>query len=156
MELLEEIQPILWAYIADVPQEHIMFNTYEKGEEERVDKAIRILEKEANIWLEYVPEYDLNALERIIDEHTSKHGINHVFFDYVHTTASLIGEYSSQIKAKMNLREDQVLANLSNKLKEMCRKYDISIDTWTQVTGDFKNEQNRDQTIVRGSKAIID
>ena len=26
MELLEEIDPILWAYIADVPQDHIEFN----------------------------------------------------------------------------------------------------------------------------------
>ena len=154
MELIEEIEPILWAYIAKVPEEHITQNLYEPGEEARVDEAIRILDEEANIWLEYVPDYNIELLEAVIEEHVTKHHINHVFFDYIHTTTDLISEYQSQAKAKMQVREDQVLGNLSNKLKEMCRKYNISIDTWTQVTGDFKNENNRDQTIVRGRRKL--
>lgn len=156
MELLEEIDPILWAYIADVPQDHIEYNTYEDGEEERVDEAIRILENEANIWFEYLPQYDSNMLEDVIEEHKLKHNITHVFFDYIHTTVELISEYSAQSKTKMVVREDQVLAELSSKLKTLCRKFDISLDTSTQVTGDFKNDSNRDQTIVRGAKSIID
>jgi replicative DNA helicase len=72
MELLEEIDPILWAYIADVPQEHIQYNMYEEGEEARVDEAIRILEEEANIYLEYVPEYNSEILDTIIEEHKMK------------------------------------------------------------------------------------
>ena len=155
MELIEEIEPILWAYIAKVPEEHITQNLYEPGEEARVDEAIRILDEEANIWLEYVPDYNIELLEAVIEEHVTKHHINHVFFDYIHTTTDLISEYQSQAKAKMQVREDQVLGNLSNKLKEMCRKYNISIDTWTQVTGDFKNENNRDQTIVRGRRKVV-
>lgn len=156
MELLEEIDPILWAYIADVPQDHIEYNAYEEGEEERVDIAIEMLEKEANIWFEYLPDYDSGMLEEVIEEHKIKHNISHVFFDYIHTTIELISEYSTKSKTKMVTREDQVLAELSSKLKSICRKYDISLDTSTQVTGDFKNEANRDQTIVRGAKSIID
>ena len=156
MELIEEIEPILWAYIADVPQDHIMFNKYEMDEEQRVDEAIRILNEECNIYLEYVPDYDINTLEKIIEYHVNQNGVNHVFFDYIHITTDLISEFQNAAKARMQIREDQVLGNLSIKLKELCRKYNISIDTWTQVTGDFKNEQNRDQTIVRGAKAIID
>lgn len=155
MELLEEIDPILWAYIADVPQEHIEFNMYEDGEEERVDEAIRILSEEANIWLEYIPEYDASTLEDVIEEHKIKHNISYVFFDYIHTTVELISEYAEQSKTKMALREDQVLAELSKKLKAFTRKYDVSIDTCTQVNGDFKNEANRDQTIVAGAKSIL-
>ena len=56
----------------------------------------------------------------------------------------------------MQLREDQVLSNVGTKLKELTRKYDISLDTWTQVSGDWKNENNRDQTIIRGAKALSD
>ena len=156
MELIEEIEPILWAYIADVPQDHIMFNKYEMDEEQRVDEAIRILNEECNIYLEYVPDYDINTVEKIIEYHVNQNGVNHVFFDYIHITTDLISEFQNAAKARMQIREDQVLGNLSIKLKELCRKYNISIDTWTQVTGDFKNEQNRDQTIVRGAKAIID
>lgn len=156
MELLEEIDPILWAYIADVPQDHIEFNLYEDGEEERVDKAIDILEHEANIWFEYVPEYDANTLEEIIETHKLEHDIEYVWFDYISATVELNSEYAAESKTKMVVREDQVLANLSKKLKIFTRKFDVSIDSFTQVTGDFKNEANRDQTIVRGAKAIID
>lgn len=156
MELLEEIDPILWAYVADVPQDHIEFNMYEAGEEERVDKAIDILEHEANIWFEYVPEYDANTLEEVIEQHKLNHNIEYVWFDYISATVELNSEYVSESKAKMVIREDQVLANLSKKLKNFTRKFDISIDSFTQVTGDFKNEMNRDQTIVRGAKSIID
>ncbi len=156
MELLEEIDPILWAYIADVPQDHIEFNMYEEGEEERVDKAIDILEHEANIWFEYVPEYDANTLEEVIEQRKLDHNIEYVWFDYISATVELNSEYASESKVKMVVREDQVLANLSKKLKNFARKFDVSIDSFTQVTGDFKNEANRDQTIVRGAKSIID
>ena len=156
MELLEEIDPILWAYIADVPQDHIEFNMYEEGEEERVDKAIDILEHEANIWFEYVPEYDASTLEEIIEQHKIDHNIEYVWFDYISASVELNSEFATQSKAKMIVREDQVLANLSKKLKDFTRKFDVSIDSFTQVTGDFKNESNRDQTIVRGAKSIID
>lgn len=159
MELIEEIEPIIWAYMADVPEKHITQNMYEPGEEERVDEAWRILH-EANektgIFMEYVPEYDVNTLEEIIEFHKVEHNITAVFFDYIHTTTNLLSEYQGAAKGRITIREDQILGNLSAKLKEICRKHNISLDTWTQVTGNFKDDRVRDQTIVRGSKAIID
>lgn len=155
MELLEEIDPILWAYMADVPQDHIEFNAYEEGEEERVDEAIRILEEEGNIWLEYVPQYDINMLEEVIEEHKIKHNIEYVWFDYIHTTVELISEFSTKSKTKMVTREDQVLASLSSDLKNMARKFNISLESCTQVTTDAKDDSNRDQSIVAGAKAIL-
>ena len=156
MELIEEVEPILWSYIADVPEDHILFGSYDEGEEERVNEAIKILQEEGHIYLEYVPDYDIHTLENVIEQHVLQHGVKHVFFDYIMITTDLISEFQSQAKAHMNIREDQVLSNVSTKLKELTRKYNISIDTWTQVSGDWKDERNRDQTIVRGSRAIID
>jgi len=156
MELLEEIDPILWAYIADVPQEHIEFNMYEDDEEERVNEAIRILEEEANIWFEYLPNYDSEMLADVIEEHKIQHNISYVWFDYIHTTVELTAEFGSESKVKMVVREDQILANLSSKLKNYTRKFDVSIDAGTQVNDKSKDEKNRDETIVRGSKALID
>ena len=156
MELVQEIEPILWAYMADVPQGHILSGQYVGDEEERVDEAIRILHDEGHIYLEYIPDYDLATLENVIEQHVLQHGVRHVFFDYIHITTDLIGEFQANAKAKMQVREDQVLANLGLKLKELTRKYDISIDSWTQVSGDFKNSANQDQTIIRGSKALAD
>ena len=136
-------------------------NTYEEGEEERVDQAIAYLtdthdNAKRGIYLEYIPDYDIATLEHVIEQHVTLHGVTAVFLDYIHTTSSLLNEYQRNASSKMAIREDQVLGNLSAKLKDLTRKFDISIDTWTQVSGDFKNIQNRDQTIVRGSRAIID
>lgn len=156
MELIEEIEPILWAYIADVPEQHITQNQYDPGEEERVDEAIKILNEEAQIYLAYIPEYDTEALENCIETHVNKYGVRHVFFDYIHITTDLIAEFQDEAKARMTVREDQVLANLSTKLKELIRKYNISLDTWTQTNREVGNDQNRDSSVVRGASAIID
>ena len=92
----------------------------------------------------------------IIENHKLNHNIEYVWFDYISATVELNSEFASESKTKMVVREDQILANLSRKLKNFTRKFDISIDSFTQVSGDFKNESNRDQTIVRGAKSIID
>ena len=155
MELLEEIDPILWAYIADVPQEHIEFNMYVDDEEERVDEAIRILEEDANIWFEYLPNYDSEMLAEVIEEHKIQHNISYVWFDYIHVTVELTAEFGAESKVRMMVREDQVLANLSTKLKNYSRKFDVSIDAGTQVNDKSKDENNRDETIIAGAKAII-
>ena len=156
MELVEEIDPIMIAYMADVPQEHIEFNKYVDDEEERVDMAIKILAEEGRIYETYCPDYNYEKLESIIEEHVHKYEIGYVFFDYIHTTADLVAEYAEKASRSMAIREDQVLAELSTKLKNLCRTYNVSFDSCTQVSGDFKNTENRDQTIVRGAKSIID
>lgn len=156
MELIDEIEPILWAYLADVPQDHIEFNLYEDDEEERVREAIRILEEESFIYLCYCPSYDIDTLTEIIEEHKLKYNITSVFFDYIQPTSELMAEYARTVKLHMTVREDQVLVNLSKKLKDICRTYNISFDTATQVSGDFKNIENRDVTIVRGAKSLVD
>ena len=155
MELVDEVEPIMLAYIADVPQDHIMDYTYADGEYERVLYAIDVLDR-SQIYLEYVPDYDISTLEQTIEKYVLQKNVRHVYFDYIHITTDLIAEFQGEAKAKMSLREDQVLANVGTKLKELTRKYDISLDTWTQVSGDWKNENNRDQTIIRGSKALAD
>lgn len=155
MELLEEIDPILWAYIADVPQDHIKYNAYGLGEEERVDRAIQILEKQSNIWLEYLPDFNIQALQNVIEEHVLEHHVKYVFFDYIHSTTSLISEFQHNAKAKIAIREDQVLLELSTKLKQLANDLGVCINTATQVNAGFKDENNRDQTIVAGSKAVI-
>lgn len=156
MELIEEIEPILWSYIACVNEKHIKTGEYEPGEEERVNEAIKILDEESHIYLAYIPDYDLTALENCIETHVNKYGVRHVFFDYIHTTVDLISEYQGNTKAHMTVREDQVLLNLCIKLKEWSRKYGISIDTWTQTNGDVKNIDNRDENVIRGAKSIAD
>lgn len=155
MELAEEIDPILWAYVSNVPQDHIKYNSYRHGEEERVRHAIRLLENEANIHLAYVPDFTIAALENIIEEYVYKHDVQYVFFDYIHTTTDLIAEFQKRAQAKIAVREDQVLLDLSTHLKQLARDLDICINTATQVNGNFRDVRVRDQTLIAGSKAVV-
>jgi len=161
MELLSEVEPIIWAYMADVNTDHILSGAYDEGEEERVRQAIAFLGEaedpnvKGGIYLEYLPSFTVSSLEAVIREHVDAYDIKAVFFDYMFPSAELLNEYR-QYAGNMGNREDQALNYLSTKLKDIARENEVSIDTWTQVSGDWKNDQIRDQTIVRGSKGVID
>ena len=156
MLLKDEIDPLITAYIADVPEGHIKYNQYEGREEERVNRAIMQVLDDSHIYLEYMPNYTISELEQIISLHKIKHKIDYVFFDYIHSTPALVNEYTLASGGKTNVREDQVLADVAAKLKTIARKYDVAVLTCTQVNGEYKNVDARDESIVRGSKAIID
>ena len=114
---------------------------YVDDEEERVDMAIKILAEEGKIYEVYCPDYNFEKLESIIEEHVHKYEIGYVFFDYIHTTADLIAEYAEKASRSMAIREDQVLAELSTKLKNLCRMYNVSFDTCTQVSVFLKSPE---------------
>lgn len=52
------------------------------------------------------------------------------------------------------MREDQMLFQLSSKLKDLATKYHIFIFSSTQINGQFKTEKIPDQTLLSGAKAI--
>lgn len=157
MELKTEVNPIFSAYISDVPQEHIMEGKYEAGEEERVKIASIILKYHSRIYMENQPEYNIEKIERLIQKYSKPpFNIKHIFLDYVFTNPELIKEYTIKSQSRVTVREDQVLLNLSTKLKDFSRKYKVSIDTWTQTNSEYKNENNRDTSVIRGAKSIAD
>lgn len=156
MLLLEEVEPIIYGYMADVDTDHILQGMYAPGEKERVDKAIDYLNKEGGIYLEYLPGFTVASIEVLIKKYAAPpYNVRTVFFDYMFPSAELCGEYRG-VAGAMGEKEYQALNYLSTKLKDLARAYDISIDTWTQVTGNWKDDKIRDQEIVRGSKGVID
>ena len=56
----------------------------------------------------------------------------------------------------VNLREDNILFILSNKLKDICNTYGVFIESATQLNGDWKEAKIPDQNLLRGAKAIAD
>lgn len=61
-----------------------------------------------------------------------------------------------QKKSGVNLREDNILFILSNKLKDICNTYGVFIESATQLNGDWKEAKVPDQNLLRGAKAIAD
>lgn len=154
MDLNEEVEPILWAYISGVSTDKILDGNYTEEEEKRIDRAIEILE-ESQIYLVDEPDFSIQSLERHIENHKIKYDISFVIFDYIQLTNELIAEAAAQKKG-MGIREDQVLIGLSQRLKLFTSKFDIWLKTMTQVNGAVEDYKKRDYQIVRGGKGISD
>lgn len=150
----EEIQTIMLAFLSGVNEDHILTGKYEIGELSRVKFAAQIIKKYSGYFLvEEISDPNLVNVESTIKKYATVDKVKYVFFDYIHSTVSMIGQFS-----KNNLREDVILMMMANQLKQLAKDYNIFIFSATQVNsgamsddGDFKNETN-----IRGSKAVAD
>jgi len=151
---IEELQTMIMAYVSGVPEEHILDGKYEPGEEARVDKAIAVVQ-EAPLWIEHVPDFNVDDIENVIKEYKLKHQIAYCFFDYIFTSIKILTEVATKARG-VKLREDNVLVMFSDRLKGICNKLNVHIDTSTQVSGDWKNAKDPDASLIRGAKGIAD
>jgi len=150
----EELQTIMLAYLSGVNEDHILTGKYELGELSRVKYAAHIIKKyEGNFLIEEISEPNLINVEATIKKYATVENIKYCFFDYLHTTASMIAQFS-----RNNLREDSILMMMANQLKQLAKDYGIFIFSATQVNanammddGEFKNEM-----CIRGAKSISD
>ena len=152
----EELQTIMLAYLSGVDEDHILTGRYEGfGEEEaRVKYAAKIMKDYAGYFIvEEISDPNLVNVEATIKKYVITENIKYVWFDYIHTTASMMNQF-----ARNNLREDSILMMFSNQLKQIAKDYKVFIFSATQVNagamvddGEFKNE-----TCIRGAKAVAD
>lgn len=56
----------------------------------------------------------------------------------------------------VRLREDNILFMLSIRLKDLCNKYGVFIESSTQLNADYQDSKTPDQNLLRGAKAIAD
>ena len=150
----EELQTIMLAYLSGVDEDHILKGQYAEGEEKRVRYAGQIMEKYKGYFLvEEISEPNLVNVEATIKKYATLDNVKYVFFDYIHTTASMMNQF-----ARNNLREDSILMMMANQLKQIAKDYNVFIFSATQVNqmamaddGEFKNEM-----CIRGAKSIAD
>ena len=151
----EELQTIMLAYLSGVDEDHILRNDYTFGEYKRVQYAAQIIEEYSGYFLiETVSDPNLQNVEAIIKRYAIVNNVEYVFFDYIHSTASMINQFS-----KNNVREDVILMMMANQLKQLAHDYNIFIFSATQVNalamGDDEM-QFKDEKSIRGAKAIAD
>ena len=153
---LDEIQTMMIAYIANVDEDHILYNNYIEGEYDRVLHATKLI-KNSSMYVKRLPDFSLQDIENTIKIGIREYGAKYVFFDYIHSSIKILSEVSSRAGVK-GLREDNVLFMISVKLKDLCTKYGIFLLSSTQLNGDYKqeNENRYDQNMLRGAKAIAD
>ena len=85
----------------------------------------------------------------------SKDDVKYVFFDYIHSTASMIGQFT-----KNNVREDSILMMMANQLKQLAKDYNLFIFSATQVNATAMGQDDemifKDERSIRGAKSISD
>ncbi len=152
---IDEIQTMIWAYLADINEEKILFHQYEDDEEERVNKAIELAEKyRENFYWEHIPDPTIETVTAAIRNQVRNHKINHVFYDYIFSSPSLLREFEGQ-----NIREDVILGMFSTKLKELANELEVFLESGTQLNRTWESEAKtgiRNQNMIRGATSIID
>ena len=151
----EELQTIMLAYLSGVDEDSILRGKYELGEETRVRKAARIMEEYSGYFLiEEISDPNLQNVEATIRKYATVDDVKYVFFDYIHSTASMIGQFS-----KNNIREDVILMMMANQLKQLAKDYNLFIFSATQVNSLAMGDDEmafKDEKSIRGAKSIAD
>jgi hypothetical protein len=151
---VSEIQTLVMAFISGVPEEVILDGKYTGNQEERVDRAIEILER-SPFYIEYMPSFDIEMLEHVIKKHKYSHNIGYVFFDYLFASAKILTEMASKAHG-VKMREDNILLLAIDRLKYLANTLNIFVFTATQVNDSYKTTQTADQGVLRGAKALAD
>ena len=150
----DEIQTMMLAFLSNVNEEHILNGSYEGDERDRVLEAARIIQ-ESPLYIEELPEFNLQDVENVIKRNLRERDIQYVFHDYIHTSLKILEEISKKA-GKVALREDNILFMLSARLKEICVKHNVFMMSATQLNGDYQDAKTPDQNLLRGAKAIAD
>lgn len=151
---LEEVQTMIYAFLSDVDEEHIITGQYFAGEWERVVYAAKLLER-CPLYVQQLPDFSLQDIENTIKRGIREYNVRYIFFDYIHTSMKILTEISSKTGIK-GLREDNILFMISIRLKDLCNQYGVFIMTATQLNSDYVTAQQYDQNLLRGAKSIAD
>ena len=151
---VQEIQTMVISYVSAVDETHILDGKYEEDEEERIQRSIAAISA-SPLYIEQIPSFNMEDIERIIRKHVTNNNIQYVFFDYVFTSGKMIMEMAQKSRG-MKIREDNILYLFLEKMKFLCNKYHIHINTASQLNGEWKNARVADETLLRGAKAMAD
>lgn len=152
LDLRNEIDPIIIAWISGVPRNHILDGKYEENEEERVDKASQIL-LESELYIVDDPYFTTKSLMSTIKDYSFNKNIKTVCFDYIQNNGFVAKELSSETKVPQ--REDMVLLALTDRLKQVQRECDVSLISSVQTNGQEDNMEYPTESVLAGGKAQV-
>lgn len=150
MDIRNQLDPLMIAWIADVERSHIIRGQYEKGEEERVDYAKNIL-LESGIYVVDDPLFTIDSLENSIKEYSLKYNLGLVVFDYIQNNITALQRMNEVTGLK--LQEWAFLLQTTAELKRIQMECGISLLTSVQSNGNEDNTPYPNESCLAGSKA---
>ena len=130
-----------------IPRKVIMDGLFNKEQEQILEEAGNILES-SPLYMYHIPNFSVADIEDIIERNILDNDVGYISFDYIQLTSKL-SRSTSELFGQ-NQREDQILLHLSSSLKTLAEKYDVYIETGTQLNRNSKEEDNWDATSIRG------
>lgn len=149
----EELQTIMLAYLTGIPDSDIKNGNYDAATRKRLEEAIEIL-KAAPLFMTYIEDFSISDIEMKIEEYIIKENVQYVAFDYVQMTPKLSKTMNDNFGT--TLREDQILVHFSSALKGIASRYQIFLESATQLNRGSKEIENRDASSLRGGLATAD
>lgn len=150
----ENLNYMALSYLTGINRNVIKFGLFNKEQRDLLEEAGKILE-ESPFYLVHMPNYTITDMEDTIERHVLDYNVQYVAFDYIENKSSLqrsINELYGSVQ-----REDQVLLYLSDKLKNVAEKYDISIQSATQLNrSGVGRDMQMNTNALRGGSAIAD
>lgn len=152
----DELQTIALAYISGLETSEIEAGDFNKTQLMRLRKAVEVL-KRSKMYFVYMEDFSVTDLEMIIEDHIINYGIKYCVFDYIQNN----GKMSKALQEEFGhtMREDEIILNLSKKLKVLATKYNIFMMSSTQLNAKEKDPDNyigKSEMAVRGAKSTID
>src|SRR5699024_6342801 len=126
---------------------------YDAGTLQRLNKAKQIL-KDSPLFASYIEDFSISDIEMKIEQYIINEGVQFVSFDYIQMVPKL--SKTMQQNFGQNLREDQILVHFSAALKNIASRYQIFLQSSTQLNRGSKEVENRDATSLRGGLSTAD
>ena len=150
----DELTTIVLANMTGIPRRVIQDGLFKKEQEDTLIEAGEIL-KASPFYLVHIPDFSVGDIEEIIERHILDFDVQYIAFDYIQNVPKLqrtINEMFGSVQ-----REDQVLLFLSSSLKTLAERYEVFIESSTQLNRQgITDETQRNSNALRGSSAVAD
>src|SRR5699024_6599924 len=142
------------SYITGINRKIIKEGLFNMKQRELLEEAGKII-NESELYMVHMQEFSINDLDDVIERHVLDNNVQFVAFDYISNNSKLqrsMNELYSSVQ-----REDQVLLYLSSSLKAISERYDISIQSATQLNrSGIGRDSEMNSNALRGSSAVAD
>ncbi|MDN6630720.1 MAG: hypothetical protein L0K90_05590 [Staphylococcus equorum] len=148
----EDLDFLALSHITGINRKKITEGHFNMKERELLEEAGRIL-KESPFYLVHMPDFSVSDIEEIIERHVLDHGVGYVAFDYMHSSSPKLMRTTGELFGqKTNIAE--TLLYLATRLKAIAEKYDIFLESSTQLNKNRKEDDKKDADAIYGSSAI--
>ena len=147
-----QISKMILAYLSDINDSRFKLGHFTREEEERLDKAVDIMEQFAdNFTIVKIPAPSIEMTKTMIRENCLTKNISCVFFDYIFINPELLKEFKGA-----NLRNDELLLLFSTALKDLAVELNLAMFTSTQVNAAADDNKNiRNEASLAGGRSTI-